>query len=326
MFYIIYGEDDFTIKDTLARIKADCGGTDLGEANTSLLDGNRVSFDELMMACNTISFLAPKRLVIVEGLLGTFEKKGKKGKGKSKSPELKQWESLAKLTMPETTVLVLTEGKIGKTNPLFKKLSPIAEVKECVPLKGVQLHNWVQSRIAANNSEISPRAMHLLTDLIGNNLWILANEIDKLCLHAGDQQIGEKDINLLVSYARESNVFHMVDAIVQRRLGTASRLAHQLMNEGSAPPYLLFMITRQFRLLTQAKGLQAQKTPPGQIGSKIGVTSDFVLKKTLEQARGYSGDRLQETYSKLLKTDISIKTGLMEGEVALDLLITDLCR
>ena len=328
MIYILQGEDDFTIKETLSRIKEDCGGDLLGESNVTVFNGTKVGANELMAACNTISFLSPKRLIIVEGLLGRFEQKGKRGRGKNKSPELKEWEPLSESVMPESTILVLIENKLSKTNPLLKKLTPVAEVKECTPLdlRGKDLPNWLRTRIKKNGGEISPKALRLLIDLIGNNLWILSNEIDKLCLYAEGRVIEEDDINLLVGYVRESNIFQMVDAIVQRRLGTASRLMHLQLNEGSAPPYLLYMITRQFRLLIQVKALMEQKVPTSKIGNRIGVTSEYVLGKTLDQARGYPSRKLEETYKKLLITDLSIKTGRLEGELAMDLLLADLCK
>jgi DNA polymerase-3 subunit delta len=328
LLHILYGEDDFTIKESLAQIKIDCGGADLGEANINLLAGSRLTFNELLAACNTISFLAPKRLVIVEGLLSRFEQKSKRGKGKTKSPELKEWESLAELNMPETTVLVLVEGKLSKSNPLFKKLAPIAEIKECVPLdlKGKDLPDWIRARVKANGGEITPRALGLLISFIGNNLWILSNEIEKLCLYTGDRHIEEAEVNLMVSQARETNIFHLVDAIVQRNHRMASRMLHQHLNEGAAPPYLLFMITNEFRLLIQAKKLSSQRLPIKDIGSRIGEFKDWKVEKMLRQAQGYSIARLGRTYHKLLETDLFIKTGVMEGETALDLLIADLCK
>ena len=328
MIYILHGEDDFTIKETLLGIKQDCGGDLLGESNVTVFNGEEISANELTAACNTISFLSPKRLVIVEGLLGQFERKGKKGRGKSKTPELKEWESFAESDMPESTVLVLVENKISKKNPIFVKLAPIAEIKECDPLdpRGKNLPKWIRSRVKKNNGEISPKALRVLIDLIGNNLWILSSEIDKLCLYAEGRVIEENDINLLVGYARESNVFQMVDAIVQRRLGAASRLMHLQLSEGSAPPYLLYMITRQFRLLVQVKSLMGKKMPPSKIGNRIGITSEYVLGKTLDQARAYPSGRIEDTYKRLLAADLSIKTGKLEGELALDLLLTDLCK
>ncbi|MCL0058570.1 DNA polymerase III subunit delta [Dehalococcoidia bacterium] len=326
MLYILYGEDNFSIRESLAKIKADCGGAELGESNRILLEGDKVSLNELVSICNTMSFLSPKRMVIVDGLLARFEPKGKR-RGGDQPSQLKDWSALAGhvVNMPQTTVLVLVDGKLSRANPLLKKLSPLAKVREYMPPKGTELQNWIRARVAGNKCKISPPALRLLTDLIGSNLWILSNEIDKLCVHAGEGRIEEADINSLVSYARESNVFEMVDAIVQRRLAVACRLIHQLLDEGSAPPYLLYMMTRQFRLLVQARRLMAQGLPSSAIGAKIGETRDWILEKVLRQARGYSLERLEESYRRLLQTDLSIKTGTVDGAVALDLLITDLC-
>jgi len=168
--------------------------------------------------------------------------------------------------------------------------------------------------------------VRFLADLIGNNLWVLSSEIEKLCVHAGDRHIETDDIHQLVSYAKESNIFQMVDAIVLGRMKVSSLLMHRLIDDGSAPPYLLYMITRQFRLLIQARTLLAQGETSRKVGERLGLRSEFVLDKTLEQARGYSLKRLEGTYRKLLKTDLAIKTGTMEGELALDLLVADLCQ
>ena len=328
LFIILYGEDDFTVRESLRQIKSECGVADMGEASTTIFDGNKVTFGELAAACNTISFLMPKRIVVVEGLLGRFEIKAKRGKGKNKSPELKQWESLATLAMPETTVLIMMDGKLSQTNSLLKKLAPVAELKECSPLdvKGKELPEWIHSRVKANGGDISPRAVGLLISLIGNDLWILANEIDKLCLYAIGRKIEESDVNLLVSDARALNIFHLVDAIVQRRQGAAAKMLHQHLAEGVAPAYLLFMITNEFRLLIQAKTLSSSKIPIKEIGPKIGEFKEWKVEKMLRQSQGYLIARLERTYRRLLEADISIKTGVMEGETALDLLITDLCR
>ncbi|MFW6112170.1 MAG: DNA polymerase III subunit delta [Chloroflexota bacterium] len=141
-----------------------------------------------------------------------------------------------------------------------------------------------------------------------------------------DRRIEEADVRSLVSYARESNIFATVDAIVQKRLGLASQFLQQLLDEGTPPAYLLYMITNEFRLLIQAKQLTSQKIPKNTIGSKIGEFKDWKMDKILRNARGYSFERLEGIYRRLLDTDLSIKTGAMEGELALHLLVSDLCK
>ena len=90
-------------------------------------------------------------------------------------------------------------------------------------------------------------------------------------------------------------------------------------------PYLLFMITRQLRLLVQSKELSMQRCRRADIKSRLGISKDFILDKALEQGRNYSMERLEHVYRQLLETDRAIKRGLMKGEMALELLIADLC-
>jgi DNA polymerase III delta subunit len=61
-----------------------------------------------------------------------------------------------------------------------------------------------------------------------------------------------------------------------------------------------------------------------EIQSKLGLTSDFVLRKAWEQADRYSPVRIRDVYHRLLETDVAIKTGIYDGEVALNILIAEL--
>ena len=84
------------------------------------------------------------------------------------------------------------------------------------------------------------------------------------------------------------------------------------------------MLSRQARIILQMKEMRAQGKSRSDIQSKLGLTSDWVLRKAWEQADRYSPSRLRELYHRLLETDISIKTGRMDGEIALNILITEL--
>jgi DNA polymerase-3 subunit delta len=86
------------------------------------------------------------------------------------------------------------------------------------------------------------------------------------------------------------------------------------------------MLDRQFRMIVRARELQNQGTPETEIQHKLGLFSEFALRKTLEQANRYSLPRLKEVYRRLLETDLSIKTGRYDGELALNLLVAELCQ
>ena len=65
--YVFHGADEFTRAETLADFKRRLGPPDTVDLNTTLLDGARLTLAELRHACDTVPFLAEKRLVIVQG-------------------------------------------------------------------------------------------------------------------------------------------------------------------------------------------------------------------------------------------------------------------
>jgi len=335
VFHILYGTDDFSLREEMERIKAGLGDGESLASNTTLFDGQRLGLNQLMDACMALPFLGSHRLVVVQGLLARFDRREKgsaeQGEGNASasrgSAASKEWSALVERVagLPPTTVLVLVDGQIGKGNVLLKKLAPLAEVKEFPSLKGAALRQWIERRVKQEGGSISPEAVRLLASLVGDNLWVLASEIDKLISYTLQQAIDVGDVEAVVSYAREANVFAMVDALLERRASTSASLLHQLLQEGAPAPYLIFMVTRQLRMLVQVKELDVKGLPNSQIKSVLGVTSDYVLGKAVEQAKRYSMQRLEQVYHSLLDTDLSIKRGVYGGELALDLLVAELC-
>lgn len=331
LLYILWGQDDFSISQELEEIKRGIGDQSLLPANTTTLDGRQVSLEQLRTACETVPFLAEKRLVIVTGLLERFEPKGKPSQQKRSSRKLErqgEYKSLGDCigSIPDSTVLVLVDSGISSSNPLLRELSAGAEVKSFPLLKGDKLEKWIRRRVKEQGGSISPEAVNLLARVVGGNLWIMANEVDKLVQFAAGHPIGEDDVRKAVGYMQETSVFAMIDAILGFRAGVAEQLLEQLMQQGAAPVYLLFMLSRQIQMIVRAKELRRQRKPEAEIQRKLGLTSDFALRKTLERADRYPVERLKEVYQKLLQTDLSIKTGKYEGGLALNILIAELCH
>ena len=329
MLYILYGEDDFSLREALAELKEGMGDKELLATNTTILPGQNLTLQQLIITCDTLPFLAPKRLVLVEGLLSRFEPQDKEKH--ALKPKDSEWQAFREYIsrMSESTVLVLVDGELKRNNPMLAELAPLAKVREFKSLKGDRLRDWMQSRAKNLECNIAPPALKLLSELVGSNLGLLSIEIDKLCLYAQGRRVEEHDVKSLVAYAQETNVFNMVDAILERNASKATRLLHLLEDEGAAPPYLLFMITRQLRMVIQARDILQQKHASADMGHSLGITSEYVLQKVREQARTRSMEQLKAIYQKLLDTDISIKTGKIKGdrgELALDLLVCELCE
>ena len=332
MLYVLYGRDDFSRREELGRIKASLDSDGMLSSNTDVLDGRDVSLEQLTAICDTIPFLSSHRLVMVEGLLKRFEMPDRPRRGgrapRGPGPEAEHWLGLADYAqrLPASTTLVLLDDEVSPENPLLQALRPHAEVREFRELRPGAVLQWVLERSQRLGVDISPAAARLLADLVGNNLWVLAGELDKLAAYAQGRRIEGADVKALVDQVRQVNIFAMVDAVVERRTPVALRLLRQQVTAGTDSGYLLAMVVRQYRLIIQAKELSMRGLTAQEIGQRLGIGSEFVLHRVLDQADRYSLARLKTAYRRLLEADVAVKRGRHTEDLALELLVHDLAR
>lgn len=329
MYYILYGEDEFSRTEEIKKMRAKMGDRQFADLNITQFDGRKVTLGELQHACDTVPFLTDKRLVIVEGLLARLEPRRVSPAppstgGDKLAKELKEY--LAHL--PETTRLVFSEaGTLAKNNPILKYAEgdQRAHVKEFKLPTARALPKWIQERVKAKGGTIEANAVSELAAHVGSDLRLLDNEIAKLLTYRRNEPIRAEDVRALVTSAGEADIFALVDAIGRRETAVALELLHAQLDHGAAPVYLLTMIVRQFRLLLQMKDLAARGLTRDAACAQLKLLP-FVAEKTWNQTSRFTLPQLESAYQKLLETDLAIKTGRSEPIVALDVLVAELTR
>ena len=327
---VIFG-DGFLAPRRLAQLEAEQAPEGVLDANRHRLQGSRANPAEVLSIVNAIPFIDDHRVIVMEGLLGTAESStGRQRSGRraasADSPAVNEWRALADgiPNMPESTVLTFIDGPLSGNNPLLRLLRPVCQVEELSAPRGEALARWTKEAAEAKGAAISPSAIRSLTDLVGNDLWTLEQELEKLSLYVsgrGSREIAEADVQSMVSQVREASIFVAVDAMIDGRPTVALRLLHQLKEDGREAPYIIGMVERQLRLLALARDAIDQGVAAGEIGGRLGVSSDFVVRKTLEQARRHPLSDIVWRYNRLLEADLAIKQGQLEPELALELLV-----
>ena len=262
--------------------------------------------------------------MIVEGLLSRF---GGGGRARKRGGEVEAWLPLAEYAerMPPSTHLVLVDAEAEGDSALVEALRGKGEVREFRPLGPRAVNDWIRARAASTGLELSAAAARLLADFVGNDLWTLSGELEKLSVYAAGRPVGEDDVRALVAAVRETTVFPLVDAIVEGRPAVAIKLLRQMFRQESGPQYILAMIQRQLRHLAVAR----EMLDAGESGRRIGEAlrlRDFALDKLLEQAGRYSQPRLRSAFQRVLEADLQVKRGVYDGELALELLVHDLAE
>jgi DNA polymerase-3 subunit delta len=330
VIYLLHGQDAYSMRAFLDGLRDAVGMPDVRDANITTLPAAEVVPDALMNMCQAMPFLAERRLVVIDGLLGSLAGDGRGGRGRGAGGQrAAEWgDRIAALAVaiPPTTDLVFVEGQLRPNHPLLRDLSAVAEIHEFTPLNFNELRGWVQNRVMASGGSMTAQGVQFLVDLVGPNLWALVGEVEKLTLYADGRAVTAEDVEELVVSARELSVFAMVDAVLEGNRAMAMRSMARLLDGDSTVSYLQAMLARQVRLMVLAKGLLAQQVPQAELGTRLGITSAYPLRKTLEMARRFSPQALQRLHRGLLDTDFSIKTGALPERMALEYLVAEVCQ
>jgi DNA polymerase-3 subunit delta len=316
-FYIFHGSDEFTRAETLTEFRDRLGPADTADLNTTYLDGRKISLAELHHACDAIPFLAEKRLIIVEDLLARTAK------------QEKLLDELAEylLRLPETTRLVFVEeDPLPDNHPILRlaKQDVHGYAKRFDPPDAKALPRWIAERVNKHGGEIEPRAAAQLAAVVGADLRLLDQEVVKLVTYVNvERPITTADVDEVVPYVQAAVIFDLVDALGQRDGRTAAQTLHRLLDAGEHPLGLLAMIVRQFRLLIQVKELKVKGADSRAIAKELGI-HPFPARKLHNQASYFTPAQLEAVYRHLLETDAGVKSGEIEAEVALDLLVAGL--
>ena len=336
MLYILHGEDEFTRSEELAKLKQKLGDPTVASLNTTVLDGRRVTLPALIQACDALPFMAKRRLVIVEEFWSRFEpREGGRAKDRQVKPSGADAAFIKGLLdylprLPETTHLIFVESRsLSVANSAFGALPADKKqvyVRDFQQPQERDLGGWIERRMKAKGGNITPQAAHELARFVGSDLRQLDQELEKLLAHADFQRpVTVTDVHSLVGATQTDNIFALVDAIGLRQRERAVRYLHELLEAGAAPPYLLSMIERQFRILLQVKDLQVRGATPSEMQKALGIGHAFIIEKSLRQATNFSMASLESTYGHLAEVEQRIKTGEIDDLLALDLLVVELC-
>jgi DNA polymerase III subunit delta len=333
-YEVIHGEEEFARSEEITKIKADFSQAGLGDLNCTSLDGHRLTILQLREACETMPFLANRRLVLVFGLLQRFEPAAKSDnedpdtEPPAVDPALVK-ELVAFLPhIPPFTHLVFCESRLLQArNPVLKHAAADkdAVIKQCDKPGNDSLASWISSQAKSKKLNIAGDAARLLASQVGNNLRQLDTELDKLAAFANYRTIQVEHVNGMITENLEARIFSLVDALGRRERRTSLHELSVLFTTGAHPLYILSMIVRQYRLLIMAKELLDDAHSGNKVLMEELKVRDFVADKLQQQARLYFQAELVSIYGKLLQIDQQIKTGHTEGELALELLVLDIC-
>jgi len=310
MIILLYGEDTFRLRQKLTEVTEEYEVKHKTGLNLTRFKENNFDFDKIREKIESISMFDEKKLIILENALSN----------KIFSEDFLKYIKKNKLKENQDIIIIFhQEGKLTRPS-LTRNVSMFEEFKL---LLGNDLVNWLKKQAGKNNININQENLKKLIAYVGNDLWQLNNELNKLGSYKGDQLINEQDIDLLIKSKIDTDIFKTLDALGRRDKKTAFRLLHEHLKQGENEIYLFSMFIYQIRVLLKLKDLIEKGTSFYDL-PKLSGLHPYVIKKSSEQLRSFSLNQLKNIYKYLLKIELGLKKGRLDGSAALDLFVAEI--
>ena len=322
--YLLHGDDEFAIGKFVDELEAKLGDPSLAAMNVTRLDGRTFNPAELLSIAGNLPFLAKRRIVILTYPLTRLT-----------TPEARQNFLVQLEKLPPTTALLLVEDhpltderdrKKDKLHWLERWAVDSPDrtyIKLFMQPKGPAMRQWILERAGASGGQFTPQAAEALSTLVGADTLLASQEIEKLLTYVNAKRpVEAEDVQLLTADTAEGNIFTLVDALGNRQGKKAVDMLRRLLEQEDAG-YIFPMVVRQFRLLLLARDVLDRRGTDRELAQALGV-HPYVAEKVGLQARQFTLPILEALYHRLLELDAAIKTGQIDGVLALDTLVAEL--
>ncbi len=305
--YLIYGVDKYLIDKEIDKIikknKID---------NNSIIrySLNEDSIDNILEDANTFNLFSDTKLIIVNDA-NIF----------TSSNDIltdKIINYLNNYNDKSYLVFTLLSDKIDNRKKITKVMSDKGNVID-LNKKEVDT-NYIISYLKENGYQINMSDARMILNKVGNNLFSINNELDKLMLFKlEDKVIDKNSIDLLINENIDSSLFALVDSITNKDKNKMLKLYHECLLE-SDPIMIINMLANKYILLYQVKRLISDGYSDDKIAKELEV-HPYPVKLARNMCYSYSVKEILDIILKLANLDKDIKLGNVNGEVGLEFLL-----
>jgi DNA polymerase III subunit delta len=295
--YVVAGNDLYLVRESMDAIaRAVFPGQD-GEASLTRFSGSQASLADVLDEVTTLPFLSRRRLVIVEEADGFVSKYRSELEAYVQSP-------------CKSGILLLQVKTWVATARLTKLVDELGLAVHCTGASAAELVPWlVEFAQKRHDVRLDTAAARLLVDLLGPEAGILASEVRKLAVYAGDaRHIESADVPKLVGAGRVETIWKTIDAATTGHARAALEHLDSLLGAGEEPVSLLAATAVSLLKIHHAGRLRTARIDLDEACRLAGIPG-FAVEKTRKQHAHLGPARVDQLPSLLLRADLDLKGG-----------------
>lgn len=315
---LLCGKEDFLIDWSKGYLKSSIVNPAAEALDYTVFSEDKDEY-EIISACETVPLMSERKLVIVD------------------SPD----ESAGPLTeylssIPDTTLLVLCLAKVNKTRSLYKAAAKYGIVYDFTPLDDATLSGWMAKRLKAQGKSASPSDMLSFAHYCGYgdtersyNLFNLENDLKKVFSACQNSVLSLDDFIESSSPQNETNAFKILDCAFSNRKGEALTILHNTIDNELPSKEIgivlsfLGLLCSQLEIMLEGKEREEEGQKYYDIIKEMKV-NEYRYKKAMGACRQKTAADLRKNLLNAFQIEKDIKSGRMNGNLALELFISNL--
>lgn len=304
--YLLYGEESYLKKQYREKLKKALAAE--GDTmNVSCFEGKDIRPEALIDLAETMPFFADRRLILVEN----------SGMFKNACEELAEYMK----NIPPSACFVFVEEEVDKRSKMFKRVKAAGRVVEFSRQGEKILTQWILGRVKREQKNITRDALNQFLQATGEDMGNIDRELEKLLCYCMEKEaIETADVQAVCTYQTVNKIFDMVNAVAEKNQKKALSLYYDLLALKEPPMRILFLIARQFQILLQVKELSQKGYDKKFIASQVGIP-EFAVRRNQSQAGSFTSGKLIEAVAQCVEMEEAVKTGNINDQMAVELLI-----
>ncbi|WP_353096100.1 DNA polymerase III subunit delta [Tissierella praeacuta] len=318
--YFFTGAEEYLMNEAIEALKEKYIDESLEALNYITIDGKEMKFDNILNACETLPFMASKKIVIVKDISEIIENEGN-------NLEVKLSSYVEGLDNYLCLIMMDRSNKLKKTSKLYKTINKLNGVVEFGKLKGRDLNIWLENKLKKYNKKISNADLNYFIQASGysdynsvKTLYDLENELLKIINYVSNNEIMKEDIDMILTKTLDTNIFNLLSSINKKDSDSALRIFNEMYISNEPVQRILVMIIRQLRLMLGYKLYREKGYSEGDVQEKLQI-KPYEFKKISKESHKFSEKQLNEILDYILEMDVKQKTSSYDEKLALEMLI-----
>lgn len=285
--------------------------------NCTIFNMNKSSVSELLDEASYFSLDTEKKYIIASN--ADFF-----GSAKISDEDATSIENYINNPNPSTILIFTTLNGIDSRKKIVKQIKTNDGLIVIPKMDKKSINQLLSKYLNDNNFRVDYNTINYIIDNSYGSIDIMLNELDKIMLFYNKPcTLKYEDVVAIVGEEKDSNNFHFINAVIEKKLGLALKIFKSLKIYKVEPTGLIVLLAREYRLMYYVKKLYKEKSM-NEICSYLGL-ADWQVNKLYNNSLNYNERELLNYLEMLCDMDYNIKSGIWDKDTALYGFLMEAC-